>query len=406
MQISLHTVSPDDTVALEELNRFLRGHRVLTVDRQWTGAAWTFCVTYQAGPAAGGGAVHGKPVEKIDYKAVLDAPTFARFSRLREVRKALAEREALPAYAVFTNEQLAEVARLPAPVALAALGKIDGIGTARIEKYGAALLTALAEHFARRHTWFLKLDVRKYFDSIPHGPLLAEVAARFRDGRVVALWERIVGAYATAPGRGLPIGALTSQHLANSFLAPVDRLIKERLRLPGYVRYMDDMVLWADDRDAWNAAKRAVVTALAERGLEVKGTWHLQPSARGGDFLGYRVLPAGSRLARPSRRRFLRRWARLEREREGGPRGSGRSAKSGACAHGLRARGPVRNLAVPFIRCSATGGRSSGTHRVNRGGSWNNDASNCRPANRNRNEPGNRNNNLGFRLALSSAQES
>lgn len=46
----------------------------------------------------------------------------------------------------------------------------------------------------------------------------------------------------------------------------------------------------------------------------------------------------------------------------------------------------------------------SGTNRVNRGGSWNNTAENCRSANRNRNEPGNRNNNLGFRLALSSRQ--
>ena len=48
------------------------------------------------------------------------------------------------------------------------------------------------------------------------------------------------------------------------------------------------------------------------------------------------------------------------------------------------------------------GHRPSGTNRVNRGGSWNNSADNCRSANRNRNAPGNRNSNLGFRLALSS----
>jgi hypothetical protein len=44
-----------------------------------------------------------------------------------------------------------------------------------------------------------------------------------------------------------------------------------------------------------------------------------------------------------------------------------------------------------------------GSNRVNRGGSWNNTARNCRSANRNRNDPSNRNNNLGFRLALNSA---
>ena len=53
---------------------------------------------------------------------------------------------------------------------------------------------------------------------------------------------------------------------------------------------------------------------------------------------------------------------------------------------------------------SGFGGWPQGTNRVNRGGSWNNDAGNCRSANRNRNEPGNRNNNVGFRLALSSSQ--
>ncbi len=171
-----------------------------------------------------------------------------------------------------------------------------------------------AEQFARCHRWFLKLDVRKYFDSIPHAVLLAEVARRFRDRRVVALWERIVGAYEASPGRGLPIGALTSQHLANFYLGPLDRFVKETLRISGYVRYMDDCALWSDDKAELNAARRAVERFAAERlGLGLKPTWHLQPSVRGMDFLGYRVFPLGSRLNRVSRRRFLRRWTWCER---------------------------------------------------------------------------------------------
>ena len=175
-----------------------------------------------------------------------------------------------------------------------------------------------AEHHAARHGWFLKLDVAKYFDSIPHAVLLGEIARRWRDRGVVAPWERIVRCYETAPGRGLPIGALTSQHLANFFLGAADRYVKETLRVPGYARYMDDMALWGG-RAELKAAVGGLRIFLAERlGLTLKGNWHLQPVVRGMDFLGYRVFPGGSRLARPSRRRFLRRWVWCERARECG----------------------------------------------------------------------------------------
>jgi len=142
MQVSLFHVAAGDALALDELNRFLRGHRVLTLDRTWSGTGWAFCVTYQPALAAGSGAAG--PVAKVDYRAVLDAPTFALFSKLREVRKALAEKESLPPYVVFTNEQLAEVAKARCATA-ADLGKIDGIGAARLEKYGAMMVAAVAE---------------------------------------------------------------------------------------------------------------------------------------------------------------------------------------------------------------------------------------------------------------------
>jgi len=133
---------------VEELNRFLRGHRVLMVQRELVreegGAYWAVCVEYlPAAPAAGKGAVAaGKP--KVDYREVLSEADFAVFSRLRELRKQVAEQEAVPVYAVFTNEQMAAMVTGKAD-SLAALGRIDGIGEARVQKYGAAFLAVLGE---------------------------------------------------------------------------------------------------------------------------------------------------------------------------------------------------------------------------------------------------------------------
>lgn len=140
MQVAIFTIAGGDHQALDELNRFLRGHRVLTLDREYDAGGWSFCVTYlpPAGVDGGGGPGMGK----VDYRAVLDEKTFALFSTLRALRKQLAEQETLPPYAVFTNEQLAEIARQRCSTP-AALEKITGVGAARVEKYGAAVCAAV-----------------------------------------------------------------------------------------------------------------------------------------------------------------------------------------------------------------------------------------------------------------------
>ena len=183
---------------------------------------------------------------------------------------------------------------------------------------GRELALRRAEQFARRFPWSLKLDVRRYFDSIPHAVLLAEFGRRFRDKRVLALWERIVETYATAPGQGLPIGALTSQHLANFYLARLDRFVKEELRIKGYLRYMDDMVLFGG-RDELRVARGAMEDYLRdELGLTLNYSQSLQPVGRGVGFLGYRVFPDQSSLLRKSRQRFLKRWSWVECQLEAG----------------------------------------------------------------------------------------
>ena len=137
----------DPGAAEEDLNRFLGGHRVLAVDRQLvhdrSAAYWAVCVTYLEG--------QGKaPVKKgkIDYREVLPADEFAVFARLRSLRKTIADREAVPAYALFTNEHLATMVRQRV-VTAEDLGAIPGVGPARVDKYGQAFLEVLAEAIPR-----------------------------------------------------------------------------------------------------------------------------------------------------------------------------------------------------------------------------------------------------------------
>lgn len=177
----------------------------------------------------------------------------------------------------------------------------------------AALGRAAA--FARRHPWALKGDFRKYFDSVPHGPLLELLGRKFKDRDVLWWFGRIVGAYETAPGRGLPIGNLTSQWLANLYLDRLDR------QWPGVprVRYMDDVVWWGRDRARLLALRDAAVAFAGEKlGLEFKTPPILQRTARGMGFLGMRVFPSGIRLARPAKTRWRRRVRALEAEAAAG----------------------------------------------------------------------------------------
>lgn len=171
-----------------------------------------------------------------------------------------------------------------------------------------ALKRALA--FCRDGGIHLKMDVRKYFDTIDHDVLKGQIRRRFKDGRVIELFESVIDTYGTAPGKGVPIGNLTSQFFANHYLAPFDRHVKESLRVRRYVRYMDDFVVWADDRRTIKDLRREMETFLADRlNLTVKPPCQNSVD-RGMTFLGYKLHPRGLRLSARSRQRF-RRKARI-----------------------------------------------------------------------------------------------
>lgn len=149
MQFRFFTVpirTPDDAAA--DLNQFLTGHRILAIDRRLiadgANSAWTICVSFDDGTGSPSPRSAQGKRGKVDFKDVLSDPEFAVFARLRALRKEKADAERVPAYALFTNEQLAETVQRRVGTA-AGLREIAGVGEARLEKYGEAFLGILKD---------------------------------------------------------------------------------------------------------------------------------------------------------------------------------------------------------------------------------------------------------------------
>lgn len=149
MPLKFFHIRTKDAESMEtELNGFLARHRIVTIERRFvdcgTDSFWALCVDYLHGePAVGGshGAL-GRSERKVDYKEVLTPGQFEVFAKLRDLRKQLAEQEAVPVYAIFTNDQLAEMVKQGVRE-VAGLRKIQGIGDAKVEKYATQFLALI-----------------------------------------------------------------------------------------------------------------------------------------------------------------------------------------------------------------------------------------------------------------------
>lgn len=169
-----------------------------------------------------------------------------------------------------------------------------------------------AKEYSNQTDFYLKLDVKKFFASLHHDVLAQQVRHIIKDKQVLQIFDTLIHSYESSPHRGVPIGNLTSQYLANHYLSPLDHFIKEVLHIKRYVRYMDDMVLWHND-------KTTLITALTEitHFLETELYCTLKPeqlnkTANGLPFLGYRIFPHYIRLTQRSRKRFIKKLTDIE----------------------------------------------------------------------------------------------
>ena len=187
---------------------------------------------------------------------------------------------------------------------------------------------AAARNFAAANAWFLKMDVRKYFDSIPKAAMLERLGRVFAERRVLDLFARMLHAHRPGEPCGLPIGSLISQHCANLYLDAVDRLVTQDLGIGACVRYMDDFIVWAADKATLAEVREAVRSRLATLGLAFKCEPQLNRTGHGMNFLGHRVFARRVMPNHRSRTRFRRKLLRIDEAVSTGTMGEAEAQRS------------------------------------------------------------------------------
>lgn len=184
-------------------------------------------------------------------------------------------------------------------------------------------------HFARRYQYVLKTDIRKYFPSIDHEILMQKIERKIKCRDTLCLLRLIIdGSNKQEPvtdyfqgddlftpfarRRGIPIGNLTSQFFANLYLNDLDHFAKEKLLCTGYIRYVDDITLFGDDkRKLWDNREQIEEFLVRDRlKLHPDKTWVL-PVANGVDHLGYRIFPGYRLMRKDNSFRFARQYRKL-----------------------------------------------------------------------------------------------
>lgn len=162
-----------------------------------------------------------------------------------------------------------------------------------------------------RNCWALKMDIRRFFDTIAHSVLKQLIRRRIGNERLLTLVDRIIDSFHQSTNLfgkvGLPLGNVTSQLFANIYLHDLDDFIKNRLKLKFYLRYCDDFVILSHDLKSL----RWLICQIEEF-VRVHLRLELHPRkislvtiAGGIDFVGYVHFPH-HRVVRPQTKRRLK----------------------------------------------------------------------------------------------------
>jgi len=160
-----------------------------------------------------------------------------------------------------------------------------------------------------KNCWVLKGDIRKFFASVDQTTLLDILDEYISDRRLLDLLEKIIHSFNSGqPGKGLPLGNLTSQLFANVYLNYFDQFIKHSLKVKYYIRYADDFIIMSDDKACLVDLVEVIGEFLATNlKLEIHpDKLFIKTVSSGIDFLGWTIFPDHLVLRRATKRRMFK----------------------------------------------------------------------------------------------------
>lgn len=185
-------------------------------------------------------------------------------------------------------------------------GSVPGRGV----HYGKKYMEKWVRTDAKNTKYYLKMDIRKFYPSVQPNRLMAKLRAKIKDEDLLALIEMIL-----SRSDGLPIGILPSQMFANFYIADIDHFIKQELGATHYLRYMDDMVVFGNNKKRLHKMRLLIDQKLRENGLTMKANWQIcrfdkEPL----DFMGFRFFRDRTILRKSIMYRIVRTVMRVYRK--------------------------------------------------------------------------------------------
>ena len=171
-----------------------------------------------------------------------------------------------------------------------------------------------AEKFVRCNFFYLKMDIRKFYDTMNPVVLSDILQRQIKDRRVLELFDCISTSYCTVEGQGLPLGNLTRQYLGNISLDQFDHWMKEYQQCRCYLRYMGDMLCLGTQTQMRTLRDASVEWFREKLCLDLNHCGEINRVSKGIPFLGQVLHPQGTRRVQRSEHRLRSKFRRLEQQ--------------------------------------------------------------------------------------------